>query len=158
MNKSNQTLGFSVEELQAQNEKYIQEIAQREHQIAVLNAKIEELHILSAKSQTIRSQAMQLYRSLDNRVMHTLTERGKRSETTKRHFTPIRVLADAPLSTLQTEALLYDVHEYFSMEGEKQLSTLKPHYRVAAKVYRSVRDTAEKTARKLLKITRSSNE
>ncbi|QQS20178.1 hypothetical protein IPL85_01860 [Candidatus Saccharibacteria bacterium] len=116
------------------------EISKRDHTIALLNAKINELHAVSAAEDRTTILVRKLYNKIDNKIMNHINTHGTRKKIDIKVHPKITLDEALPLNKLHAIAIGYDIDEFFTYHSKKQAHPLKLHYRVGAKIYRSGRD------------------
>ena len=148
--------GFKLksENMQTQGVSYLIEISKKEHEIAVLNSHINDLQIQIRKNETARALTRQLFNKFDDKIMRFFNEKGKKKQPVKRNHPQILLKGDESYSDLLNIAREYDVKEFFAYKRTASNSPLRPHYRVAAKIYRTSRDGTLHIGSKLYRKTR----
>ena len=82
----------------------------------------------------------EFFKKADNRVMRLLNEHGKRKPSIRRPHPPIKLTGDESFEELIMVARDYDAKEFFAYKRLIPKASLRFHYRVVAKVYRTGRD------------------
>lgn len=116
------------------------ELTRRDQTISMLNAKINELHAVSAAEDSTTRLLKKLYNKIDNKIMNNINSHGLREKTSTKIHPKIDVSEKLSLKEKSLIARDYDIEEFFTYRSKKQPHALKLHYRVVAKVYRSLRD------------------
>lgn len=143
-----------IEDLRSECQGYLLEIAKKDSEIALLHAHIEEQRIQLASITGGKAAMRQAYNSVDNFIMNTINTRGAvaQKNTKKKH--PSLRISSNDVDTVLSEIKEYDIREFFLYKGRSQKSHLKPHYRIAAKLYRTTRDTGHAVASKTYRSVR----
>lgn len=138
-----------IRELEGQNVEYADELAKRDSKIHGLNVRIRELEVHLHHQAGSRAALKQLYRSIDNKIMRTLTERGQRKKERPSSHPSIHTNEDMDYRALIRVAREYDTKEFFTYKKRLYKHNLKPGYRIVAKSYRVMRDGSLMSIKKL---------
>ena len=137
-----------VEELQEACSGYTQELAKREQKIAALSSRIDELTMLIQAGDSIGGLSRKLYGAVDNRIMGTINRKGAYRDVPKKKHPSLDLAVDETVAGMLSKLQQYDDEEFFVYRKKVKTSHLRLHYRVAAKMYRTSRDTSMKVLRK----------
>lgn len=144
-----------LHDLESQNIEYADQLAKRDSKIHGLNMRIKELEVQLHHQKGSRAALKQLYHSIDNKIMRTLTERGQRKKEHTSSHPRIDVGENTNYRALIEAARLYDVEEFFALKKRVYKHHLRPSYRVVAKSYRLVRDGGIAGVKKINKLRSS---
>lgn len=139
-------------ELERQNNEYVEQLAKRDSKIHSLNVRIRELELHLHHQQGARAALKQLYHSVDNKIMRTLTERGERKKKPITTHPGLTVSDDMEYGALLSAAREYDAKEFFALKKKVYTHNLKPAYRLVAKSYRVTRDGGMAGMKKIYKL------
>jgi len=120
----------------------------RDQKIAALSARIDELTMAIQRSDSIGGLSRKLYNAVDNRIMSTLNRRGAYKNAPKKKHPTLTVVGGETSLDILNKLQRYDDEEFFTYKKKVKTSYLRPHYPIAAKIYRTSRDTGMKAARK----------
>jgi uncharacterized small protein (DUF1192 family) len=145
-----------IRELEATCATCITEIARLEFKIGELNGEIAHLQTELRQRQGTRQKAHDLYRAVDDAIIHRIDKRGyNRAQPRYKKI----VIATKPedFGSLGQEDLMqlasdYDARTYFHLHSLK--SDMRLQYRALSKAYRVVRDTAVFGAKKSYHVAR----
>ena len=143
-----------IHELRAECQQYLIELAQKDQEIARLNAHIDDQKIQIAHQQGVSSIFRSVYNRLDNSVMEKINRRGAVPEMKVKKYPVIQVESADSIEAVLREIRKYDIADFFDYRPVVQKSHLKPHYRVFAKSYRTIRDGALGVAKKSVRAVR----
>jgi hypothetical protein len=141
-----------LRELESQNVEYAEQLAKRDSKIHGLNVRIRELELHLHHQQGTRAALKQLYHSIDNKIMRTLTERGERKKKHTASHPQIEMSDDKNYTVLLTAAREYDIQEFFALKKKLYKHNLKPAHRIVAKSYRVARDGSMAAMKKIYKL------
>lgn len=135
-----------VQELQREREEHIRELNKKEHKIATLSARIDELTMKLNQQATLRAQARNLYNEIDNRIMTKLNTKGAPKQQSQKKHPVLQTSTDDSLGALRRAAYEYDIAEFFAYRRKEHKVRLTQPYRTIAKIYRTSRDVGHKSA------------
>lgn len=138
--------------LKLQCDECIVEISKKEHEIATLGAHIEDLQFRLLKSEMIGELARHLFHEIDKKIMWQLTWRGQKKKKIRHSRSEIKLTGHESYSQLLDVARIYDAQELFLYKSRLSKSSLRLHYRIAAKTYRVGRDSILRTGGLIHKI------
>jgi hypothetical protein len=135
------------------NRDYEKEITRQQFKIAELETFAHYLNMELNKQQRLKQQIKSLYRSIDNKVIRTIDQKGytrERRETLAKF--PSIDLSGQSREELMKAARLYDTQAYFHYYPLHE--NMKLHYRALSKLYRTTRNITEKSAKKSYRLTK----
>lgn len=144
-------------ELQRQCAECAVEISKREQRIATLNASINELQSQLLSSDTVGALARKLFHKIDNKIMYQFNERGKKKPSSGRTHPQILLTGKESYNDLLNIAKKSDAEDFFSLRRKISKNQLRPHYRIAAKAYRTSRDGLLYTGARVYRKVKGSN-
>lgn len=87
----------------------------------------------------------ELFNKVDNKIMHFFTEYGKKKQPVRHTHPKITLTGHESYKDLVDIARTYDIKEFFALKRTIPRSSLRIHYRLVAKTYRTSRDTFLRT-------------
>jgi|GEM_PF-2091527 len=98
--------------------------------------------------------ARKLFNKVDGKIMSIINERGIKKVPIRRDHPRIELSGHESYQELINRAKEYDAKEFFVIRRKAPKSPLRLHYRIAAKAYRTIRDSLLYVGFNLYKIAR----
>jgi hypothetical protein len=141
-----------VKKTDTDQSRYAKDIARQQLKITELEIVIDYQNKKLAKRDSLKGQAKNLYVSTDNAIMRMFDKRGYAKKTR-----PLKAkLPSADFGSLSREELLtiariYDAEQAFQYRSSRE--NMRPHYRVASKLYRTTRNVTKRGAKAGYRLT-----
>lgn len=128
-----------IDELKRRCIEYSLEASKKEHTIFTLNTLINQLQLQLNHNESAGALARKLLNKADNKIMYHFNEHGKRRPPVWRAHPQIFLQGNESYQELINSAKKYDIKAFFVLKRKVNKSSLRLHYRIAAKLYRTLR-------------------